>query len=282
MKTNIFKILLAAFLVFGISCSESDDNDNGNGDALQLPPYESMAVDFSNFLDDSNTGKQATTAKIGGNWLYPRLVVGIWNTALFSNLAIPIASFKTAFAHDAEFLGENTWQWTYAVAGFSSEYTARLTGELTAEEIIWEMYVTKSGVGAFEEFLWFSGVSDVNGNSGQWSLYQSPERPNRMIDIEWSRENDEIGSIKYSWVRELDDEDNEDPFKNSYLEYGLQEGDFDVFYSVHVFDLQTEQFVDVNIEWNSTDFNGRVMAPAHFEDELWHCWDSDGEDMECE
>lgn len=284
IRTKIGFVLLAFVMVFNISCDKSDDDDKLAEDALVLPPYESMAVDFSDFLDDSsNSGKlNTTTSKVEGNWLYPRLVVGFWNTALFTKLAVPVASFKGAFAHKAELIGENTWQWSYTVNGFASEYTARLTGELTSEEVVWKMYVTKTGTDAFEEFLWFSGVSDLDGNSGEWVLNESPERPNRMIRIEWSRENDEIGSIKYSWVRDLNDDDGDDLFKGSYLEYGLQEGDYDVFYNIHVYDLQWEDFVDVNIEWNSNDFNGRVMAPTHFEDELWHCWDSTGEDVACE
>lgn len=280
-KMKIVYVLLAFVLVFSISCEKTDKNDT-NSNALVLPPYESMVVDFSAFLDDSNSAKTASTAKIGGNWLYPRLAIGFWNTALLTKLAIPVASFKGAFAHDPEFLGENTWQWTYTVDGFTSEYTARLTGELTSEEVIWKMYVTKVGIEGFEEFLWFSGVSDLDAMSGEWILYQSPEHPNRMLHIEWSRENDDVGSIKYTWVRELNEEGNEDPFKNSYLEYGLQESDYNVFYNIHVFDSQKEMFVDVNVEWNSTAFNGRVMAPSHFEDEMWHCWNSSGEDVACE
>ncbi len=280
-KMKIVYALLAFVMVFSISCEKTDENDT-NSNALVLPPYESMVVDFSDFLDDSNSAKTASTAKIGGNWLYPRLAIGFWNTALLTKLAIPIASFKSAFAHDAEFLGENTWQWTYTVDGFTSEYTARLTGELTSEEVIWKMYVTKVGIEGFEEFLWFSGVSDLDAKSGQWTLYQSPEHPNRILHIEWSRESDDVGSIKYTWVRELNEEENEDPFKNSYVEYGLQEGAYDIFYNIHVFDPQKGIFVDVNVEWNSTAFNGRVMAPSHFEDEMWHCWDSSGEDVACE
>ncbi len=280
-KMKIVYALLAFVMVFSVSCEKTDENDT-NSNALVLPPYESMVIDFSDFLDDSNSAKTASTAKIGGNWLYPRLAIGFWNTALLTKLAIPIASFKSAFAHDAEFLGENTWQWTYAVDGFTSEYTARLTGQLTSEEVIWKMYVTKVGIEGFEEFSWFSGVSDLNAMSGEWTLYQSPEHPNRILNIEWSRESDDVGSIKYTWVRELNDDQNEDLFRNSYLEYGLQEGDYDVFYDIHVFDLQMEKFVDVDIEWNSTAFIGRVMAPSHFEDEMWHCWNSSGEDVACE
>ena len=283
MKNSIKSLyaMLALIMVFSVSCEKSDDTKIETN-ALQLPPYESMAVDFSDFLDDSNSGKTSSTAKVGGNWLYPRLVVGFWNTALFTNLAVPVASFRSAFAHEAEFLGENTWQWSYTVDGFTSEYTARLTGELTSDGVLWKMYVAKDGVGAFDEFLWFSGVSNIDGNSGEWVLNQSAERPNRMIHIAWERENDEIGNIKYTWVRELNDEESDDLFKDSYLEYGLQEGDYNVYYNIHVYDLQLQNFVDVNIEWNRTTFNGRVMASSHFEDDMWHCWDSAGEDVACE
>ena len=280
MNNKIVYVVMAFILFLNISCDKSDNDADLKTDALTLPPYESMAMDFSTFLNDASTsGKQSTTvSKAGENWIYPRLVVGFWNTALFANLAVPVASFKTAFSHEAEYLGENTWQWSYTVDGFASAYTARLTGEL----MVWKMYVTKTGENAFDGFLWFSGVSDLGGNSGEWTLYQSPERPEGMINIEWNRENDEIGSIRYTWVRELDDDDSDDLFKNSYLEYGLQDGDYDVFYNVHVYDPEYEAFVDVNVEWNRTDFYGRVMAPIHFEDNLWHCWDSTGEDAVCE
>ena len=274
--------LLALLMVFSVSCEKDSDTNGFNGDSIELPPYESMVVDFSGFLQDSESGKVASTAKVEGNWLYPRLAIGFWNTALLSHLAVPIASFKAAFAHEAEFLGDNTWQWTYSVNGFTSEYTARLTGELGDGEILWKMYITKVGIEGFEEFLWFSGISDLDGMGGEWTLNQSAEHPDAMLKITWSKENDEIGSVKYTWVREMNEEGNDDPFKESYLEYGLQEGDYDVFYDIHVFDIQTEAFVDVSIEWSSTEFNGRVMAPSHFEDEMWHCWDSSGADVACE
>ncbi len=274
--------MLAFALMFSVSCEKSSDSTET--DAVILPPYESMAVDFNDFLGaSSNTGKTVTTAnKIDNNWLYPRIVVGIWNTALFTHLAVPVASFKSAFSHKALSLGDQKWQWSYTVDGFTGQYTARLTGELSDDVVIWKMYVTKTGVGAFEEFLWFSGEAKKDGSQGHWVLNESAERPHKMLRIDWKRENDEIGSIKYSWVRELNEEESDDLFKGSYLEYGLQEGDYNVFYTVHAYDENIEAFVDINIEWNNSNFNGRVKAPSYFEDEAWHCWDSNGDDIACE
>ncbi len=284
MKTKLLYALLAFVIIFNFSCDDSEDSVQLNTEAMELPPYESMAIDLSGFLEDSSgTDKSiASTAKLGDNWTYPRVVVGFWNTVLFTNLAIPVASFQSAFNHEAEFLGESTWQWSYTVDGFASEYTARLTGELTDDGVIWEMYVTKVGTDPFDEFLWFSGVSDLDGNAGEWVLYQSPENPVSMINITWSRENDEIGNIRYTWIRELDAEEGEDLYYGSYLEYGLQEGDYNVFYNIHVYDSENEDFVDVNIEWSQTEYYGRVMAYTYFGDEDWHCWDSTGADVSCE
>ena len=279
-KKVIYAMLTLAF-VFLVSCEKSND-DTVNAEVV-LPPFASMAVDFNDFLDISSTsGKTATTAKIGNNWLYPRIVVGIWNTALFTHLAVPVASFKSAFSHEAVSIGDQKWQWSYTVDGFTSQYAARLTGELSDDVVLWEMYVTKTGVGAFEEFLWFSGESEKDGSQGHWILNESAERPNKILRIDWERENDEISSIKYSWVRELNEEESDDLFKGSYLEYGSQEGDYNVFYTVHAYDANTTAFVDVNIEWNTTDFNGRVKAPSYFEDDAWHCWDGNGDDTACE
>ena len=279
-KKVIYAMLTLA-LVFLVSCEKS--NDDTENTALALPPFASMAVDFDDFLDTaSNPGKTATAAKIGDNWLYPRIVVGIWNTALFTHLAVPIASFKSAFSHEAVSIGDQKWQWSYTVNGFTSQYAARLTGELSDDSIHWEMYITKTGIGAFEEFLWISGESKKDGSQGHWILNESTERPNKILRIDWKRENNEIGSIKYSWVRELNEEESDDLFKNSYLEYGLQEGDYNVFYTIHTYDANSEAFIDVNIEWNSTDFSGRVKAPSYFENEAWHCWNSSGNNTTCE
>ena len=120
IRTKIGFALLAFVMVFNISCDKSNDDDKLGTDALELPPYESMAVDFSDFLDDSsNSGKlNSTTAKVGGNWLYPRLVVGIWNTALFTNLAVPVASLAAVIQEPWQIMSQQSLAFAL-VAGIS-------------------------------------------------------------------------------------------------------------------------------------------------------------------
>ncbi|MGB5228398.1 MAG: hypothetical protein WBN55_09045 [Eudoraea sp.] len=282
---RVYGILLVFALVFTASCENSDD-DTDLDNNLALPPYESMVIDFGDFADNSNAGKSTALVydnkEPNGNWVFSRLVVGVWNTALFTSLAVPVASFKSSFAHSPVDLGDNLWQWTYSVDGFTSEYTARLTGEVTGEEVLWNMYITKVGIGAFGEFLWFSGSSNMDGNSGHWILNESPEKPLAMLRIDWERSNDEIGNIRYTWVRELDEQENDDLFKDSYLKYGLQDGPLNAYFDAHAYDENTEVFSDIRIEWSRDTYLGRVRAADYFQDEEWHCWDANGDDVQCE
>ena len=281
-NNNIYGILLAFVLVFQFACEKSDD-PGAETQAVELPPFETMAFDFESFTADPQSAKsEVFKTAPNGNWVFSRLVVGVWNTALFSTLAVPVASFQGAFAQQAEVIGDLKWQWSYSVDGFTAEYTARLTGEVDGDSIIWEMYVTKTGIEGFEEFLWFSGVSDVNGNSGHWLLNESHDRPNAMLRIDWERSGEEIGSIRYTWVRELDANENDDVFRDSYLEYGLQDSDFDAYIDAYAYDEQYELFSTIRIEWHREGYFGRVRAPLYFQDEEWHCWDSTGEDSLCE
>lgn len=273
-------IALIAIIIITASCTTKDDTENI--ELAVLPPVETMVVDFSNFMDETSTKRSASSTQPGENWLYPRIVVGVWNTALFTTLVVPVSSFSAAFNQTPEYLGNGLWEWTYTIDGFAGEYNARLTGQLSAANVAWEMYIGKTGVGAFDEFMWFYGNSHIDGNSGTWVLNQSPEHPNKLIQINWLRENEEISSIKYTWVRENNDQNETDLFNGSYLTYGKQDGNLDVYFNVHAYDQESEVFNDVQIEWNSTVFNGRVRASSYFDDDNWHCWDSEGEDEDCE
>ncbi len=278
---KVFKsivVCMSVLLVF-TACEKTDITPATN--AVELPPYETMAMDFSDFEGNTPSGKYAANKAPNGNWLFSRIVVGYWNSALFTTLAVPVASFKAAFSHQPELIADNVWQWSYSVDGFSAEYTARLTAELMGDVIEWKMYVSKQGTDPFEEFIWFTGESRRDGSQGHWVLNQSHDRPNAMLRVDWERSGPEVGAIRYTWVRELDDRDEPDVYRESYLQYGLQQTDFDAYFDAHVYDPDVQGFVDVRIEWSRTTFNGRVRAAHVFNDENWYCWDETGEDMPC-
>lgn len=280
LKKSFLPALLFLFL---IACS-SEDEPTFQNDAYELPPFETMMADFDAFTDTSGSGKSVLPSNKApnANWTLARIVIGTWNTALFTTLTVPVTAFQSAFLHDPERISDTMWQWTYTVEGFTGEYHARLTGELVEGDIHWNMYITRTGIEAFEEFLWFTGVSDRDGNSGYWILNQGPDHPVAMLRIDWIREAEEIGTLRYTWVRELNIDQSTDMFRNSYLEYGLQEGDYNAYFDAHIHDANLQDFVDVRMEWNRELYFGRIRAPHIYEDMDWHCWNGSGEDVPCE
>ena len=267
---KLIAILLSVFVLF--SCEKTENNRT----PPVIPPIETMLIDFESIASNS---KSATITNI--NWLYSATSVGIWNLLIGTTFAIPVACFKSAFGHEATQIDDLTWQWTYSVDGFASEYTGRLLGKLESTQIKWEMYVTKTGINPFDEFLWFEGTSALDGKSGQWILFHSAEFPEETIQIDWKKEAVEVGEIKYTYVRELNDERQDDSFNDSYLLYGIQDDAFDLYVTIHAYNENTSSFSDTFIEWSRSDYTGRVKSEQFYNDTEWHCWDSQGNDIDC-
>ena len=273
MKKTTTKILI--FLILGIGLFSCDKTETLKT-APELPPLESMVFDFSKF----NLYKSAEISNV--NWIYSATTVSFWGTILATTLAVPVAAFHSAVGHQPAKINDSAWQWQYDVDGFTSTYTARLVGKLESGHIKWEMYISKTGINSFDEFLWFEGTSEPDGNSGQWILYFSPEYKDKLLQIDWVKEGENIGQVKYTYIREKDGQNNDDNYFGSTLTYGRQDSELDIYVDVHIYSIQETDFVDSNIEWSSSEYNGHVKAVHFFDNSEWHCWDSSGNDIECE
>lgn len=271
-KMKQFLAILLGFLIL-TSCENKDLART----APEIPPVETMVIDFGNMTD---LNKSAATTKI--NWGYSALNVGIWSAIIGTTFAVPVAAFKAAFGQQPTVVSDLIWQWEYSVDGFTSEYHARLVGELeSASKIKWEMFISKTGINSFDEFLWFEGTSNIDGKSGQWILYHSAVFPEKTIQIDWTREDNEVGQIQYTYVRERNDQRQADKFQGSTLTYGLQVNEFDAFVNIHSYDTESNGFADTYIEWSRSSYNGHVKSEHFFNDTNWHCWDSQGNDISC-
>ena len=265
--------LTLVVLVLFAGCNK-DDLDKR---APALPPAETLEIDFSRFAISEKSAAQQRV-----NWIYSATTVGIWNVIIGTTFAVPVASFRTAVKHEPVKTGDNTWQWQYDLDGFASRYTARLTGTLESGHVKWEMYISKEGIHAFDEFLWFEGESKNDGKSGWWLLYHSHLFPDETVRIDWKLENEGIGEILYTYVRETNNEGLPDPFKGSTLRYGLQLGAFDAYVQSQTWDNARQVFNDTHIEWSRKNFSGRVKSQHFYKDSKWHCWDEQGYDLDCE
>jgi hypothetical protein len=275
-------ITLVSVLVTG--CSKK------KGDPPVLPPSGSMTIDFSYFVSGTKSaflteGTKGISDAENVNWTLASTIAGVWNRFLIYELSVPVAAFKVAVNQTPVFVDTKKWEWSYSVNAVGVTYKARLTGEIKATEVEWKMYVAKEGVGAYSEFLWFEGTSALDGKSGQWILNHSQLFQEPLLQIDWEVTGSSISSITYTYIRDLKDNRSADPFKGSYIEYGLTSATLNAFYTVHLnMTGVANDFEDVNIEWSTTVHNGRIKAPYYYLDTAspqWHCWDLNGNDVVC-
>ncbi len=245
-------VILAAALFSG--CKKNKE------DPPSLPPLGSMTIDFSNFASLKKSADLFSDQKgiENSNWEYAATVAGFWNIILTTTLAVPVSAFKLSIDQDPVYLDNKTWEWSYNVSVVGVTYNARLTGQIGASEVIWKMYIS----GDFPEFLWFEGTSKLDGTGGQWILYQSYESQVALLQIDWTKASSSIGTVKYTYVKN-------DAFKNSNIEYGLTSGDLDAYYNVYYFN--GFKFSEVDIEWSTSNHNGRVRSADYLDGE-WYSW----------
>ena len=274
-KLLSFLLTLAILNIVSVSCERQEK------DPPELPPYESMAIDFSKFTVEDEVkgafGDKSTQDGTREHYNYAAFNVAVFNIILTATLVVPVAAFATAVHHQPVFIGDATWEWSYTVDGFASSYTARLTGQVRSNDVLWEMYISKSGVGAFDEFKWYEGTSLLDGTGGQWILYQSYIHPEALLQIDWERNGAEMGTVKYTNVQVLTNNGAPNEGYGSYIEAGKTDDPFmDAFYNIHL----AESNNDVFIEWSTTEYYGRVMSESWF-GPGWNCWDNYGYDIEC-
>ena len=265
---NLKHIIVYALLVvfaFSTSCKKKEE-------PLILPPEGSFVMDFSDF-EDTSSNKSIQSDTTYANAFYSILNVGAWNTVITIGLAVPVASFVESFKHEPELSEDGTWIWSYSFnVGFST-YTAELHGKLNSTKVNWEMYISKTGFGAFSDFLWYKGESNVDNTSGEWTLYDNPTSGKELLGITWSDDNNGTAEIKYMNIVPSGAENG------GFIHYGKNTNtNYNAFYDIFNKGLNNHTM----IEWNRTSKEGRVQDQNHFNNADWHCWNSQGMDIICE
>lgn len=264
-QKTIISMMAIAVMIALLATSCTKDEENG---APEMPPIESFQMDFSDFTDFPDTTDNLKSEHTYQHFAYSYVTVGVWNLVTTVTLAVPVAVYLESFKHTPEFLGEDAWQWTYSV----DTYTARLvTTRKNNEEFTAEMFITKTGAGAFEDFKWFEGVIAYNHTEASWKMYESPANNVQWLSIEW-RKDWEAGTsdITYTNVKAGSED------LGGFISYGIVDNaDYNAFYNV--FGAADQ----VTIEYNTETKEGRVKAQGHFGGDEWHCWNDLFQDGDC-
>lgn len=257
-------MILAVFLLPLTGCEKAEQ-----GDAPLLPPKSSFVIDFSEF---ENGAKSEALYQTYHNRNLAVLHVAVWNTVIFVHLAVPVASFLEAFNHEPIEQADGSWLWSYEVPLGNTTYTAKLYGKGEGLNVTWKMYISKTGFGAFTDFLWFEGTSHIAGISGEWTLYQSPTQNIPFVGIEWYRNVDGTFGTTYTNIVPGG------PENGGYISHGFtKETPYNAFYDI--FNKGQDNLTE--IQWHTVNKNGRIKDPKHFGNTNFHCWDSTGADIVC-
>lgn len=274
LKTNLFKSLAVYFLGFSIilsSCSDDDGIGTPPGPAPEVPPASTFEMDL-NQLPQDDGGRIGGRTNTKNNWGHSVVSIGVWNLILGTATVVPVAAFKASINQTPEFIGDNTWQWTFNFSVANVQHSAKLQGTLVSDGIDWKMLLSMDG--AYTDFEWYTGHANAERTEGEWILNFGPNQNKPFLQIDWTRNiNNTVADIKYTSI------DPDAPGKGGYIYFGInEETPFNAFY--HLYDKENDNKAE--IEWNRDTKEGRVSNPNHFGDENFHCWDSTLEDVDCE
>jgi hypothetical protein len=252
--------LILISLLFMFDCKK----DEAENTAPDLPPIGTMEMDFSSFSSSTKAAMVTDSLSYWGASVY---AVTFWSVAVAVVTVVPVTAFKASFQNKAVYDGDNSWHWSYSVKAGLNTYTAKLKATLESDSVDWKMYLSKTGLNSFDDFLWFEGKSEYALSGGWWLLYESPAVPEEFLKIDWKRQNDSIGSLKYTYVKPAD------PTKiGGYIEFGLtnQNGIYNAFYNLYAKDKDEL----ATIQWSTITKEGRVKDSVYFKNDFWHCWNS--------
>ena len=254
-KLTTVYVLTAVVLFTFASCDKEPVDQRP-----ELPPLESLAMDFSDFANQPGGMKSSELSYV--NFLYSYTSVSFWNASAVLVSALPVAAYTHALTMTPEYLGDNTWEWSFEFQHNALTYKATLTGKrLNNEEFSMEMLIGLASMPE-EGVLWFDGVIRYDHTSADWTLYK--EGSLAVLEIAWNKDYEtEEADLTYTYVEPEQDE------TGSYIMWEHRPGEvYDAAYTISM----SEGLI--NIEWNVSTIEGRVKSLAYFDDDNWHCWDS--------
>jgi len=263
-------LFVLAIIVLIVSC-EDDKTTNPQNQPPTIPPQSSMVINFEEFTDTTSGNAPENFILSKRNWGWAAGNVAVWNSILTLTLAVPVTAFIEAFNHQPVKQTDGSWLWQYGVAVQEELFTAKLYGKTVTEGVEWKMLLSKSG--AYTDFEWYTGFSNLPATEGTWTLNKDPNIPTPFLYIEWNRNITEgTADVKYTNIVPAN------PENGSYIHYGkTNEIPHNRFYQI--FGAAENRMID--IKWNYEAHFGRVMDTIYFEDTNWHCWDERLDDTSC-
>ncbi len=226
-----------------------------------LPPIESLVMDFEAFSDPPPGGSKGTTNSYE-NFAHSYFSVLFWNVATTITMALPVVAYGHLLLQTPVYVGDQTWEWKYDFTHIGLAYTATLTGaRISNEEFSMEMAIALTAA-PDQGVKWFDGVIRYDHTHATWNLYKDGSV--KILQAEWNMDFEtEEGDLTYTYMEEGHEQEG------SYIMLAyVPTNTYDASYTISLAANETV------IEWMTTTIEGRVKDQARFGDTDWHCWDS--------
>lgn len=250
-------ILLALTVLFTITSCDKEPK----GERPELPSAETLFMSYADY-NEMPGGTKGSLASYT-NFIHAYGTLLFWHSpAITLYTGLPVAAYTIALAQEAEYMGDNTWEWSYNIDWFGTEYIVTLAAaRINNEEFSIEMDVALASLPNMG-VKWFDGVVRYDHTQASWSIYK--EGTVAVVDAVVNKNYEtEAGSLQYTYVEPDMDE------TGSYILYEYDPAvAYDAAYTVSLSVGMTE------IEWMTTSKEGHVKDEVKFEDTEWHCWDS--------
>jgi hypothetical protein len=255
---------IAAAIILG-GCKKDEQET-----APELPPIESLLMDFGDFEDPSYAKKSVTEYN---NWGIAVSNVAVWNMFISLGTAIPVTAYAQLLKQQPVYLGDNSWEWSHDLTVSTMSFGISLVTErISNEEFTATMYVSYDGQGGFEEFKWLEGTVRYDHTKAVWTLYENPVNPSALVEMTWNRNREaDTGDITYTNVKAGASE-NGNSISYSYDPERL----YDSRYSISI------ASGNIEIEWDKETKAGRIKHPGKFGSDLWYCWDANLQNAVCD
>jgi len=195
-----------------------------------------------------------------------------WTSVFFTDLEIVALAYQKALTASSESVASDKWVTSFELTPDFTTYSVNFYAtKKTDQTIFWDMQFSIEG--DFQNFSWMTGTTAKDGNSGQWVIHKSPQNDTEYLQIDWIiNPVDNTVTVKYTNIDVASDD------SGGYVFYGNnQVGDFNVFYDIY--NKRVDNLIE--IDYSDTFHNGRIRDYQEYQDSVWHCWDNNHIDIEC-
>jgi len=257
-RVKIYSVvcLIAICLIAINGCKKTAEESS----APAVPNANTLSMDFTSLPTKTKSAAADITAD-SSNWKIASFTVGFWAIAAGGYTIIPAAAFKAVIDNGKPVYDDvnKVWEWKVSFTFALGTHEADLTAKLSEDSVHWTMKIT-TWVNTAQQSTdkWFEGTAAYSRTGGWWILYYKPVGSaewKSCLKLDWKRENDNVGSLKYTNIIQGDTNNG------GFIEFGsVATGNFDKYFKAK----GKSDNVDINnklctIEWNSSTKVGHII-----------------------